>query len=140
MLKTACVLPIRSLSHDQPGHAAQPEMTSDIPAKENGVKIDPNVKSVVPARGREVKADRDAAATAAGSTAAAVTDEVRLTGTAAKLRQLEAELAGVDVADAGKVEAVRQALADGSFTVDEEAVAEGLIQESIDNIKQQARR
>jgi len=116
-------------------------MTSDIPAKENVVKIDTNVKSVLPARGREVKANKDSAAASPGGLAtAAVSDEVRLTGTSAKLRHLEAELAGLDVADAGKVEAVRQALADGSFTVDEEVVAEGLIQESIDNITQQARR
>ncbi|KAF0103750.1 MAG: negative regulator of flagellin synthesis FlgM [bacterium] len=115
-------------------------MPSDIPSKENVVKIDTNVKSVVPARSRDVKADKDSAAASPSGLAAAVSDEVRLTGTSAKLRHLEAELAGVDVADAGKVEAVRQALADGSFTVDEEVVADGLIQESIDNITQQARR
>ena len=60
-----------------------------------------------------------------------------LTDTSGRLRQLEGDLAGVDVADSGKIEAVRQAIEQGSFVVDEEAVAEGLIQESIENITHQ---
>lgn len=63
-----------------------------------------------------------------------VSDEVRLTGTSGRMHQLEAELAELDVEDAGKIGAVRQAIADGSFAVDEGAVADGLIQEAIDNI------
>jgi negative regulator of flagellin synthesis FlgM len=103
------------------------------------VKIDTTIKTVTATRGRDAKSGKGQVL-ASPTDPAAVSDEVRLTSASGKLRQLEAELADVDVADSGKVEAVRQAIADGSFTVDEEVVAEGLIQESIDNITQQARR
>lgn len=103
------------------------------------MKIDPTVKSVAPSRSKDTKAGKSRNMTGLANPAS-VSDDVRLTSTSGKLRQFETELADVDVADSGKVEAVRQAIADGSFSVDEEVVAEGLIQESVDNITQQARR
>jgi negative regulator of flagellin synthesis FlgM len=107
--------------------------------KENVVKIDTRVKNVTTVRGRDGKTARNQAATSPLDPAP-VSDDVRLTSASSKLSEYEAELAGLDVADSGKIETVRQAIADGSFTVDEEAVAEGLIQESIDTITHQAQR
>ena len=100
------------------------------------MKIDPTVKSVAPSRSKNAKAGKSAIA-AGPANSASVSDDVRLTSTSGKLRELEAQLTDVDVADSGKIESIRQAILDGSFVVDEEAVAEGLIQESIDNITHQ---
>ena len=97
------------------------------------MKIDTTVKSVPASRSKEVRASKGSAQSGAAHSAA-VSDNVHLTSTSGKLSELEAQLAGVDVADSGKIEAVRQAIDDGSFVVDEEVVAENLIQESIDNI------
>jgi negative regulator of flagellin synthesis FlgM len=60
-----------------------------------------------------------------------VHDEVELSGKDTKLRDLEAQLAELEVTDAGKIEAIRRAIADGTFKVDENAVADGLIGEAI---------
>jgi negative regulator of flagellin synthesis FlgM len=103
------------------------------------VKIDTTIKAVTAPRSKDAKSTKGQML-ASPADPASVSDDVRLTSTSGKLRQFETELADVDVADSGKVEAVRQAIADGSFSVDEEVVAEGLIQESVDNITQQARR
>jgi negative regulator of flagellin synthesis FlgM len=103
------------------------------------VKIDTTIKAVTAPRSKDAKSTKGQMLASAADPAS-VSDDVRLTSTSGKLRQFETELADVDVADSGKVEAVRQAIADGSFSVDEEVVAEGLIQESVDNITQQARR
>lgn len=103
------------------------------------MKIDTTIKNVAATRGKDARTGRTRTdvLTPAG---VAVSDDVRLTDTSAKMRELEAELARIDVADGGKIESVRQAIADGSFVVDEEAVAEGLIQESIDNITHHPQR
>lgn len=97
------------------------------------MKIETTVKSLPPGRSRDVKTGK-ASASAGAVQAGSVSDDVRLTSTSGKLRELEGQLAQVDVTDTGKIESVRQAIADGSFVVDEEVVAEGLIRESIDNI------
>ncbi len=103
------------------------------------MKIDTTIKNVTAPRGKDAKTGKSQAVThtPAGT---AVSDDVRLTDTSAKIRELEAELARIDVADGSKIESVRQAIADGSFVVDEEAVAEGLIRESIDNITHHPQR
>lgn len=97
------------------------------------MKIDTTVKSLPPGRGKDVKTGKGPAWTG-GARSASVSDDVRLTSTSGKLSELEAQLAEVDVTDSGKIESIRQSIADGRFVVDEEAVAEGLIQESIDHI------
>ncbi|MDR0182963.1 flagellar biosynthesis anti-sigma factor FlgM [Lysobacter arvi] len=59
---------------------------------------------------------------------AAAADQMRLTGDAANLQALERELgaapAGIDVA---KVNAIRSALADGSYKVDPQAIADRML-------------
>ncbi len=103
------------------------------------MKIDPTIKTVAPSRTKDIKAGKPPSATGLASPVS-VSDDVRLTSTSGKLSELEAELAAVEVADSGKIESIRQAIADGSFVVNEEAVAEGLIKESINNITHQPQR
>lgn len=50
--------------------------------------------------------------------------EVSLTDTAAKLRQLEAQIANQPVVDTQRVESVKKAIADGSFKVDSNRIVE----------------
>jgi len=103
------------------------------------VKIDTTIKNVTATRSKDAKTGKTQTVVLTPG-GVAVSDDVRLTDTSAKMRGLEAELAQIDVADGGKIESVRQAIADGSFVVDEEAVAESLIQESIDNITHHPQR
>ena len=55
-------------------------------------------------------------------------DSVLLTGTAAKLRDVEAGLKDVPVVDTKRVLEVRQAIADGRYQVDPARVAEKFLQ------------
>ena len=55
------------------------------------------------------------------------TDQVSLTGAARQLQELEHQLATAPVVDSKKVEAVRTAIENGTFTVHPERVAEKLI-------------
>jgi negative regulator of flagellin synthesis FlgM len=50
--------------------------------------------------------------------------EVSLTDTAAKLRQLEAQIANQPVVDTQRVESVKKAISDGSFKVDSNRIAD----------------
>ncbi len=56
------------------------------------------------------------------------------------MRALEADLASVEVTDAGKVEAVKAALADGSFAVDAEGVADRLIDHTKQTLRKRPRK
>jgi negative regulator of flagellin synthesis FlgM len=56
------------------------------------------------------------------------------------VRALEAQLASVEVTDAGKVEAVKAALADGSFAVDAEVVADRLIDHTKQSLRKRPRK
>lgn len=67
-------------------------------------------------------------------------DSVEITNTSAQLSQLEDALSQIDVASTEKLEAVRQAVAEGSFKVDEQAVANALIQGSIEQLKRQNKK
>lgn len=101
------------------------------------MKIDNTIKSIPAPRGKDTKSAVSRLLQPADP--AAVSDEVQLTKTSEKMRQLESDLSDIDITDAAKVESIRQAIADGNFKVDEEAVAEGLIQESITTIGRRSR-
>ncbi len=70
------------------------------------------------------RAERPAART--GNDAPA--DEVSLTDTAARLRELEARLAELPVVDPKRVDEIRQLIAEGRYQVDAGDIAEKLIQ------------
>ncbi|MET0066206.1 MAG: flagellar biosynthesis anti-sigma factor FlgM [Candidatus Thiodiazotropha sp.] len=64
-----------------------------------------------------------------GSGAAATprTDSFDLTGNAGKLQELEGRIASMPIVDAQMVEAVQEALANGSFTIDPQSAAEKML-------------
>lgn len=95
------------------------------------MKIDQSLKTVAVPKGKEVQGGKSRTLTRQ-STSDRVRDQVDLTGDADRLRELEAQLSELDSANPGKIEAIRQALADGSFKVDTEAVADGMIRETLD--------
>jgi len=57
----------------------------------------------------------------------AKSDSFNMTGSAAKLQELEARIAQMPVVDAQHVEAVQRALATGSFTIDPQSAAGKLL-------------
>jgi len=107
-------------------------------SKETLVKIDNNIKSPTISRSKESRASP--ARILQSPENIAVSDNVKLTSTAEKLSQLEDELQNVNISDNAKIEAIRKEIAEGRFKVDEEAVAESLVQESIANISRRAAR
>lgn len=64
---------------------------------------------------------------AAETTAANSGDRVSLTGEARQLKELENELASRPVVDSQRVESVRNAVDNGTFSVDAERIADKLI-------------
>jgi negative regulator of flagellin synthesis FlgM len=55
------------------------------------------------------------------------TDQVSLTGEARQLQELETKIASAPIVDSKKVEAVRTAVENGTFTVHSERIAEKLM-------------
>lgn len=54
-------------------------------------------------------------------------DRLNITGDAGKLQELERRIASMPIVDAQKVEAVQQALANGSFTIDPQTAADKML-------------
>lgn len=54
-------------------------------------------------------------------------ETVTLTGTAARLRETEASLAGISVVDNQKVEQIKQSILEGSYQIDSKRIADKLI-------------
>jgi flagellar biosynthesis anti-sigma factor FlgM len=106
-------------------------------SKETKVKIENILKSTATPRS---KSTRTAQAPLLQSTEPTVSDDVQLTATAEKMSQLEGNLSSVEVSDRAKIDAIRKQISEGRFKVDEEAVAESLVQETIANISRRAGR
>ena len=106
------------------------------PTKETLVKIDNLIKSPPITRSK----DSRSAATRRTPLQenVAISDDVKLTSTAEKMSQLEEALRGVSISDNAKIESIRQEIAEGRFKIDEEAVADSLVRESIANISRRA--
>jgi negative regulator of flagellin synthesis FlgM len=67
-------------------------------------------------------------------------DSVEITQTSAHLNMLDDKLSQMDTSEASKLEAIKQAVAEGRFQVDEEAVADALIQNGMELMKRQGRK
>lgn len=101
------------------------------------MKID---KRITPPAATKVSA---AKGKSAGKTAASATsggDSLTLTESSTRIRALESQLASVDITDVGKIESVKAALADGSFTVDAEVVADRLIDHTKESLRKRPRK
>lgn len=66
-------------------------------------------------------------------------DSVDITPTSAQLSQLEEALGQIDGTDTGKVEAVRQAIAEGRFQVNEEVVADALAKSTMEQLRRRGK-
>lgn len=97
------------------------------------MKIDSNWKNVAAVEPKS-KAGKGKASDA-GQSRAVVQDNVDLTAQANLMRALESSLAELPDTDIGKVEEVRQAIAEGRFKVDEEVVAEKLVAETMQDLR-----
>jgi negative regulator of flagellin synthesis FlgM len=101
------------------------------------VKID---KRITPPAAAKVSAAKGKGAGKAAAPAAGGSDSLTLTESSARIRSLESQLASVDIADASKIEAVKSALANGSFTVDAEVVADRLIDHTKEALRKRPRK
>ncbi len=54
-------------------------------------------------------------------------DSVSLTNTASTLQQIEQSLSDIPIVDSARVEAVSQSIEDGQYTIDNEKIADGII-------------
>lgn len=97
------------------------------------MKID---KRITPPAASKVSSTKGKGAGKTRAPAGGSADSLALTDSSTKIRALETELASVDITNTGKIESVKAALADGSFTVDAEVVADRLI----DHTKQALRK
>ncbi len=101
------------------------------------VKID---KRITPPAAAKTSATKGKGGGKASASTAGGSDSLTLTESSTRVRSLEAQLAAVDVTDIGKVEAVKAALADGSFTVDAEVVADRLIDHTKEALRKRPRK
>ena len=85
-----------------------------------------NIKPVNPAGAPEVGAGK-AGVPQGPATPAAARDKVEITSLSAQLAQLEKMLNDVGVVDTARVDAVKQAIAEGRFQIDSEVVADKLL-------------
>jgi len=67
-----------------------------------------------------------------------VHDSVSLSSDSARLQALEAALAEIDIEDTEKIATIREAIASGQFQVDEEVVAEKMVESTLEQLSHQA--
>jgi len=101
------------------------------------VKID---KRITPPTAAKVSATQGKGVDKKSAPATAGGDSLTLPESSTRIRALETQLASVDVADAGKVEAVKAALANGTFEVDAEVVADRLIDQTKETLRKRPRK
>jgi negative regulator of flagellin synthesis FlgM len=101
------------------------------------VKID---KRITPPAAAKVSATKGKGAGKTAAPTAGGSDSLTLTESSTRVRALEAQLASVDVTDMGKVESVKSALANGTFTVDAEVVADRLIDQTKETLRKRPRK
>ena len=77
---------------------------------------------------------------AAAKTATGADSDVELTGISSRLLELETYLAGLGGIDTGKVEAMRQAIAEGRYGFDEDLVAERLALDIVEDLRRRSNK
>jgi len=65
---------------------------------------------------------------AAPSTGSSNSDSIDLTGTAGKLQQIEQSLADIPIVDSSRVDAITQSINDGQYHIDNEQIADRIIE------------
>ena len=90
---------------------------TDISNIRSGARID---------TGRNARSS-DSSNTSSTPVSTAVSDSVELTGTAQLLASFQADLSSIDAVDMAKVEAIRQAIAQGTYQIDPQKIADSLL-------------
>lgn len=101
------------------------------------MKID---KRITPPAASKVSSAKGKGAGKTSASAGGGADSLTLTDSSTRIRSLEAELASVDITNAGKIESVKAALADGTFAVDAEVVADRLIDHTKEALRKRPRK
>jgi negative regulator of flagellin synthesis FlgM len=101
------------------------------------VKID---KRITPPAAAKVSATKGKGVGKGPAPAPAAGDSLTLTESSTRVRALETQLASVDVTDAGKIESVKSALANGTFAVDAEVVADRMIDQTKETLRKRPRK
>lgn len=97
-------------------------------------------KPTTPPAAAKVSATKGKGAGKTPTPASSGSDSLTLTESSTRIRSLESQLASVDIADAGKIESVKAALANGTFTVDAEVVADRLIDHTKEALRKRPRK
>ncbi len=103
------------------------------------MKIDDSLSGAPSVRSQKTRNGKDKRSTIS-ATITTTQDSVEITQTSAQLNMLEDKLGQLDTAESSKLEAVRQAIAEGRFQVNEEAVADALVQSSMESLSRQGRK
>lgn len=69
----------------------------------------------------------DTSSASVDSSSRAISDSVEFSAAAQQLASLQDELAAIDTVDMGKVDEIRQAISNGSYKIDAQAIAESLL-------------
>lgn len=102
------------------------------------MKIDSGLKNISTGRTQEAKTAKVKGRPEQQSRGG-VSDNVALTSEATIMQSLEATLATLPDTDVAKVESVRQAISDGTFRVNEEVVAERLVEDTVESLQHSAK-
>jgi negative regulator of flagellin synthesis FlgM len=88
------------------------------------MKIDPGLKQVnVPSAAERTAPSQSKAKTPAGG----AQTEVSLSPLAARLKELETQLAALPVVDRARVDSIKEAIARGQYVINTDNIAEGLL-------------
>lgn len=101
------------------------------------MKID---KRITPPAASKVSSTKGKGAGKSSAPTSGAGDSLTLTESSTLVRSLESALASVDITDVGKIESVKAALADGTFTVDAEVVADRLIDHTKEALRKRPRK
>lgn len=97
------------------------------------MKIDSGLKNITNTRTQEAKVNKTKGRPE-DQDHSQLSDNVALTSEATIMQSLEASLASLPDTDVAKVESVRQAISEGSFQVDEEVVAERMVEDTMESL------
>jgi flagellar biosynthesis anti-sigma factor FlgM len=100
------------------------------------VKIDTTLTGVVGVRGKGNVGGKGKSR-GQQSDSVGVHDSVSLSSDSSRLSALEAALAEIDIEDADKISSIRDAIASGQFSVDEQAVAEKMVEATMEQLSHQ---
>ena len=93
------------------------------------MKIDNSIKSTPASKVGQTTAKKTGGSSAAkGASASASQDKVDINPLSSQLQALESSLEEVSVVDTAKVESIKQAISEGRFKVDPDAIADRLIE------------